>query len=95
MNAPTSPPTKALREQLNGVLIGIRRAQSAAAVSALALQQQQAERDADVASVLSRSVVDEIEFQVEQLESVLEALLTSGSGRGTESESNSNSTASY
>ena len=89
MNTPTSPAIPALREQLNGVLIGIQRAQSAALVAALALKQQHAERDADIASVLLHSVVDPIQGHVEQLESILAALAPSGSERAAESGSNS------
>ena len=80
-------PSRALHAQLKRVLIGVRRAQSAAIVSALALEQQHAERDADVASVMRHSVVDTIQSHLEQLESILKALVPAGGEHDAESDS--------
>jgi hypothetical protein len=60
-----------LRGELGAVVTQLRNVQSAAVVAVAALKQQNCELDADIATVLQRSVVDRIHDQVERLEALM------------------------
>ena len=60
--------------RLEEVVQHLRQIQSAVVVAVAALRHQSAERDEDIANVLQRSVVDKLEDQIENTESVLRAL---------------------
>ena len=62
---------RSLRDELGVVVAQLRSVQSAAVVAVAALRQQNCELDADIATVLQRSVVDRIHDQVERLESLM------------------------
>ena len=59
------------RGELGAVVTQLRNVQSAAVVAVAALKQQNCELDADIATVLQRSVVDRIHDQVERLEALM------------------------
>jgi hypothetical protein len=70
-----SPATsEALRSRINDVILRLGQVQSAATVSALALRKQNADCDGDVASVVRHSVIDPIQNEIEELESITEEL---------------------
>ncbi len=54
--------------QLGDMLIHLHQIQSAVVVAVAALRQQNCELDADISSVLQRSVADRIQDQIERLE---------------------------
>lgn len=54
--------------QLGDVLMHLHQIQSAVVVAVAALRQQNCELDADISSVLQRSVADRIQDQIERLE---------------------------
>jgi len=62
---------RSVRGELGAVVAQLRNVQSAAVVSVAALRQQNRELDADIATVLQRSVVDRIHDQVERLETLM------------------------
>ena len=62
---------RSLRGELGAVVAQLRNVQSAAVVSVAALRQQNCELDADIATVLQRSVVDRIHDQLERLETLM------------------------
>jgi hypothetical protein len=62
---------RSLRGELGAVVTQLRNVQSAAVVAVAALKQQNCELDADIATVLQRSVVDRIHDQVERLEALM------------------------
>jgi hypothetical protein len=62
---------RSLRGELGAVVTQLQNVQSAAVVAVAALKQQNCELDADIATVLQRSVVDRIHDQVERLESLM------------------------
>jgi len=62
---------RSVRGELGAVVAQLRNVQSAAVVSVAALRQQNCELDADIATVLQRSVVDRIHDQVERLETLM------------------------
>jgi len=62
---------RSLRGELGAVVAQLRNVQSAAVVAVAALKQQNCELDADIATVLQRSVVDRIHDQVERLEALM------------------------
>jgi hypothetical protein len=64
---------RTLRSQLGEVVTHLRQVQSAVVVAVAALKQQNCELDADIATVLQRSVADRIEDQIERLESLRRA----------------------
>ena len=65
--------TRSMRSQLGEVVGHLRQVQSAVVVAVAALKQQNCELDADIATVLQRSVADRIEDQIEQVESLMRA----------------------
>lgn len=70
-----SPATStALRSRINDVILRLGHVQSAATVSALALKKQNADCDGDVASVFRHCVIDPIQNEIEELESISEEL---------------------
>jgi len=62
---------RSLRGELGAVVAQLRNVQSAAVVAVAALKQQNCELDADIATVLQRSVVDRIHDQLERLETLM------------------------
>ena len=56
--------------QLGDMLIHLHQIQSAVVVAVAALRQQNCELDADISSVLQRSVADRIQDQIERLETL-------------------------
>jgi hypothetical protein len=62
---------RSLRGELGAVVTQLQNVQSAAVVAVAALKQQNCELDADIATVLQRSVVDRIQDQVERLEALM------------------------
>ena len=62
---------RSVRGELGAVVTQLRNIQSAVVVSVAALRQQNCELDADIATVLQRSVVDRIHDQVERLETLM------------------------
>jgi hypothetical protein len=62
---------RSLRGELGAVVTQLRNVQSATVVAVAALKQQNCELDADIATVLQRSVVDRIHDQVERLEALM------------------------
>ena len=62
---------RSLRGELGAVVTQLQNVQSAAVVAGAALKQQNCELDADIATVLQRSVVDRIQDQVERLEALM------------------------
>ena len=62
---------RSLRGELGAVVTQLQNVQSAAVVAVAALKQQNCELDADIATVLQRSVVDRIHDQVERLEALM------------------------
>jgi methyl coenzyme M reductase subunit C-like uncharacterized protein (methanogenesis marker protein 7) len=64
---------RSMRSQLGEVVTHLRQVQSAVVVAVAALKQQNCELDADIATVLQRSVADRIEDQIEQVESLMRA----------------------
>ena len=62
---------RSLRGELGAVVTQLRNVQSAAVVAVAALKQQNCELDADIATVLQRSVVDRIHDQLERLETLM------------------------
>ena len=62
---------RSLRGELGAVVTQLQNVQSAAVVAVAALRQQNCELDADIATVLQRSVVDRIHDQVERLEALM------------------------
>jgi hypothetical protein len=66
--------TRTVRGQLGEVVAHLRQVQSAVVVAVAALKQQNCELDEDIATVLKRSVADQIEDQIEALESLARAL---------------------
>ena len=65
--------TRSMRAQLGEVALHLRQVQSAVVVAVAALKQQNCELDADIATVLQRSVADRIQDQVERLETLMRA----------------------
>lgn len=59
---------KSINVQLGEVLKHLQLIQSAVVVAAAALRQQNCELDADISSVLQRSVADRIQDQIDRLE---------------------------
>jgi DNA anti-recombination protein RmuC len=66
--------TRSMRAQLGEVALHLRQVQSAVVVAVAALKQQNCELDADIATVLQRSVADRIQDQIERLEALLRAV---------------------
>jgi hypothetical protein len=64
---------RSMRSQLAEVVAHLRQVQSAVVVAVAALKQQNCELDADIATVLQRSVADRIQDQIEQVESLIRA----------------------
>jgi hypothetical protein len=62
--------TRSVRNELGQVIAQLRQVQSAVAVAAAALRQQNCELDEDIATVLQRSVADRLHEQIERLEAV-------------------------
>jgi hypothetical protein len=60
--------TQTVRSQVAEVVLHLRDIQSAVVVAAAALKQQKCELDEDIAHVLSRSVADRIQDQIDRLE---------------------------
>jgi hypothetical protein len=65
--------TRSMRAQLGEVALHLRQVQSAVVVAVAALKQQNCELDADIATVLQRSVADRIQDQIERLEALMRA----------------------
>jgi hypothetical protein len=65
--------TRSMRSQLGEVVVHLRHVQSAVVVAVAALKQQNCEMDADIATVLQRSVSDRIQDQIERLETLMRA----------------------
>jgi hypothetical protein len=65
--------TRSMRSQLGEVVLHLRHVQSAVVVAVAALKQQNCEMDADIATVLQRSVADRIQDQIERLETLMRA----------------------
>jgi hypothetical protein len=63
--------TRSMRSQLGEVVMHLRQVQSAVVVAVAALKQQNCELDADIATVLQRSVADRIQDQIERVESLM------------------------
>jgi hypothetical protein len=63
--------TRSMRGQLGEVAMHLRQVQSAVVVAVAALKQQNCELDADIATVLQRSVADRIQDQIERVESLM------------------------
>jgi hypothetical protein len=63
--------TRSMRAQLGEVALHLRQVQSAVVVAVAALKQQNCELDADIATVLQRSVADRIQDQIERLETLM------------------------
>jgi hypothetical protein len=63
--------SRSARAQLGDVLLHLRQVQSAVVVSVAALKRQNCELDADIATVLQRSVADRLHEQIEQLEALM------------------------
>ena len=61
-----------VHSQLGDVLLHLHQIQSAVVVAVAALRQQNCELDADISSVLQRSVADRIQDQIERLERLSE-----------------------
>jgi hypothetical protein len=59
---------KTVNAQLGDLLMHLHQIQSAVVVAVAALRQQNCELDADISSVLQRSVADRIQDQIERLE---------------------------
>jgi hypothetical protein len=59
--------TRTLHTSVDQIVIRLRNVQSAAVVAAAALRHQNSDRDADIASLLERSVVDPIQDQIDRL----------------------------
>jgi methyl coenzyme M reductase subunit C-like uncharacterized protein (methanogenesis marker protein 7) len=64
---------RSMRRQLGEVVTHLRQVQSAVVVAVAALKQQNCELDADIATVLQRSVADRIQDQIDQVESLMRA----------------------
>jgi hypothetical protein len=62
--------SRTVSAQLGDVLIHLHQIQSAVVVAVAALRQQNCELDADISSVLQRSVADRIQDQIERLETL-------------------------
>lgn len=60
--------TRSMQGQLGEVMLQLRQVQSAVVVAVAALRQQNCELDADIATVLQRSVADRLHDQIERLE---------------------------
>jgi hypothetical protein len=60
--------TRSMRGQLGEVAMHLRQVQSAVVVAVAALKQQNCELDADIATVLQRSVADRIQDEIERVE---------------------------
>ncbi|MGH8209896.1 MAG: hypothetical protein ACREU6_09930 [Steroidobacteraceae bacterium] len=65
--------TRTIRGQMGEVVMHLRQVQSAVVVTVAALKQQNCELDADIATVLQRSVADRIHDQIERLEALMRA----------------------
>ena len=65
--------TRSLRSQLGQLVAHLRQVQSAVVVAVAALKQQNCELDADIATVLQRSVADRIQDEIERVESLIRA----------------------
>ncbi len=63
--------TRSMRSQLEAVAAHLRQVQSAVVVAVAALKQQNCELDADIATVLQRSVADRIQDQIERIEALM------------------------
>ena len=63
--------TRSMRSQLAEVALHLRQVQSAVVVAVAALKQQNCELDADIATVLQRSVADRIHDQIERVEALM------------------------
>lgn len=80
VNPPASPSPalitlrQHLRTHLQPTLVRLRGVQAAITTSALALRQQNADADADVAHVLVRCAADPLDAEIEQIETLLIAL---------------------
>jgi hypothetical protein len=66
--------SRPVRSELQEILGNLRQLQSVLAVAVSALRQQNADIDADIASLLQRSVGDSLQQQVEKLEALLRRL---------------------
>jgi hypothetical protein len=66
--------SKSARAQLADVLVQLAQVQSAVVVSVAALRRQNCELDADIATVLQRSVADRLHEQIERLEALMSIL---------------------
>jgi hypothetical protein len=66
--------SKSPRAQLGEVLLHLRQVQSAVVVSVAALKRQNCELDADIATVLQRSVADRLHEQIERIEALMDIL---------------------
>jgi hypothetical protein len=74
--------SKSARAQLGDVLLHLRQVQSAVVVSVAALKRQNCELDADIATVLQRSVADRLHEQIERLEALMSNLAEVGPKEG-------------
>jgi hypothetical protein len=63
-----------VRAELQEIVNRLRQVQSTLAVAVGALRQQNADIDADIATVLQRSVGDALEEQVERLEAIMKRM---------------------
>ena len=72
MAASTS--NRPIRAELQEAIAQLRQLQSVLAVAVGALRQQNADIDADIASLLQRSLGDTLHAQVERLEAILKRL---------------------
>jgi hypothetical protein len=61
---------RTVNAQLGDVLMHLHQIQSAVVVAVAALRKQNCELDADISSVLQRSVADRIQDQIERLETL-------------------------
>jgi hypothetical protein len=66
--------TRSVRSQLGEVALHLRQVQSAVVVAVAALKQQNCELDADIATVLQRSVADRIQDQIESVEALMRSV---------------------
>jgi hypothetical protein len=65
---------RSARSQLGEVALHLRQIQSAVVVAVAALKQQNCELDADIATVLQRSVADRIQDQIERVEALMRSV---------------------
>lgn len=69
-NSSSRAGARTVSAQLGDVLMHLHQIQSAVVVAVAALRKQNCELDADISSVLQRSVADRIQDQIERLEAL-------------------------